>query len=151
MLSPGALGNMVSHTTCPRTQASKPTILLADDDPALLQGLQKLLESEFSVVACVRDGCDLLEAAKAHAPDVIITDISMPCLSGIRAARHLKLAQPQIRIIFLTVHDEPAFLAEAKKIGALGYVVKQSAALDLIPAIQEALQGRSFVSPALRN
>ena len=71
--------------------------------------------------------------------------------SGIRAARQLRPDQPTARIIFLTVHDEPAFLAEARKIGALGYVNKQSADSDLIPAIREALQGRSFVSPSARQ
>ena len=73
----------------PGDRVIKPTILLADDDPALLQNLQRLLESEFEVVASVSDGCALLEAAKTLVPDLIVTDISMPCLSGIRAARQL--------------------------------------------------------------
>jgi len=132
----------------PSDRVIKPTILLADDDPALLQNLQRLLESEFEVVAPVHNGLELLEAAKALVPDLIVTDISMPCRSGIRAARQLRLDQPTARIIFLTVHDEPAFVAEGRKIGALGYVVKQCADADLIPAIREVLQGRSFVSPS---
>jgi DNA-binding NarL/FixJ family response regulator len=129
----------------------KPTILLADDDPALLQSLQRLLESEFEVVASVSDGSALLKAAETLVPDLIVTDISMPCLSGIRAARQLKIGQPSARIIFLTVHDEPAFLAEARKIGALGYVIKRSADSDLTPAIREVLQGRPFVSHSARQ
>jgi DNA-binding NarL/FixJ family response regulator len=135
----------------PSDRVIKPTILLADDDPALLQNLQRLLESDFEVVASVHNGLELLEAAKALVPDLIVTDISMPCLNGIRAARQLRLDQPTARIIFLTVHDEPAFLAEAGRIGVLGYVVKQSADSDLIPAIREVLQGRSFVSPSARQ
>jgi len=75
----------------------------------------------------------------------------MEGLSGIRAARQLKSEQPNARIIFLTVHDESAFVAEAHKVGALGYVIKRSADSDLIPAIREALQGRPFVSSAARQ
>ena len=127
------------------------TILLADDDPNLLESVQKLLEPEFNVVACVSDGYELIEAAKSLVPDLIVTDISMEGLNGIHAARRLKSEQPNARIIFLTVHDESAFVAEARKVGALGYVIKQSANTDLIPAIQEALQGRSFVSSAARQ
>ena len=134
-----------------KEDVKKNTILLADDDRDLLESLQKLLESEFNVVACVTDGFKLIEAAKLLAPDLIVTDISMEGLSGIRAARRLKSEQPNVRIIFLTVHDESAFVAEAHKVGALGYVIKQSADSDLIPAIRAALQGRSFVSSAAQQ
>jgi len=134
-----------------KEDVKKTTILLADDDRDFLQSVQMLLQSEFNVVACVSDGYQLLEAAKLHAPDLIITDISMEGLNGIRAARRLKLEQPNARIIFLTVHDEPAFVTEARKVTALGYVIKRSADSDLIPAIREVLQGRRFVSPAVRQ
>jgi DNA-binding NarL/FixJ family response regulator len=117
----------------------------------MLKSLQDLLRADFEVLACVNDGCELIEAASSLLPDLIITDISMQRLSGIRAARHVMRDQPNARVIFLTVHDEPAFLTEARKIGALGYVVKQSAGLDLIPAIRQVLQGRSFVSAPLRD
>jgi DNA-binding NarL/FixJ family response regulator len=135
----------------PAVRRNKPTIVLADDDRALLEGVHKLLKSEFNVVACVSDGYGLIEAAKSFLPDLIVTDISMEGLSGIRAARQLMLEQPVPRIIFLTVHEEPAFLAEARKVGALGYVVKRSADSDLIPAIREVLKGRSFVSRAAQQ
>jgi DNA-binding NarL/FixJ family response regulator len=134
-----------------KEDVKKNTILLADDDRDLLESVQKLLESEFNVVACVTDGFKLIEAAKLLAPDLIVTDISMEGLSGIRAARRLMSEQPNARIIFLTVHDESAFVAEAHKVGALGYVIKRSADSDLIPAIRAALQGRSFVSSAARQ
>lgn len=126
---------------------SKPTILLADDDAALLQTVQKLLQPEFIVVASVGDGEALLEAAQAHRPDLIIADITMPLLNGLQAARRLKETQPDARILFLTVHEDHAFVAAAKKIGALGYVIKRCAASRLIPAIHRVLQGDSFVSP----
>ena len=134
----------------PRTM-KKPRILLADDDADLLQSVQTLLEAEFEIVASVRDGYALIEAAKSLGPDVIVTDISMPLFSGLRAVRQLKKYQPNARIIFLTVHDERPFVAEAMKIGASGYVVKRSAHLDLVPALREVLRGGSFVSAAARE
>jgi DNA-binding NarL/FixJ family response regulator len=134
-----------------KEDVKKTTIVLADDDRDLLESVHKLLQSEFNVVACVSDGYQLIEAAKLFAPDLIVTDISMEGLSGIHAARRLKSEQPNARIIFLTVHDESAFVSEARKVGALGYVIKRSADSDLIPAIREVLQGRSFVSSAARQ
>jgi len=129
----------------------KPRILLADDDAALRESVQKLLESEFRIVASVGDGQALLEAAQALTPDLIIADISMPFLDGFQAIRRLKAIQPNARIIFLTVHDERPFVAEAMKIGASGYVVKRFAHLDLVPAVREALRGGSFISATARE
>ena len=119
--------------------------MLADDDAALREGVQKLLEPEFEILASVGDGQSLIEAAQTLTPDLIISDISMPLLNGLQATRRLIALQPKARVIFLTVHEEAAFVAEANKSGALGYVVKRCAASHLIPAIREVLQGRSFV------
>ena len=127
----------------------KPRILLADDDGDFLQALQTLLGSEFEIVASVGDGYALMEAAALHEPDVIVTDISMPLLSGFRAARQLRRDQLNIPIIFLTIREELAFVAEAQKLGASGYVVKRSAGSDLLPAIRTVLQGGSFISADL--
>jgi len=129
----------------------KPRIVLADDDRAFLQALQTLLGAEFEILASVEDGAALLEAAAAHQPDVIVTDITMPVLSGFRAARQLRRDQPSIPIVFLTIREEPAFVAEAQKLGVSGYVVKRSAASDLMPAIRTVLLGGSFISADLRN
>lgn len=124
---------------------------MADDDGDYLQALLTLLASEFEIVASVGDGYALIEAAMVHDPDVIVTDISMPRLSGLRAARRLRMGRPNTPIVFLTVREHPAFLAEAQKLGVLGYVVKRSASSDLVPAIRTVLQGRSFISSALRE
>ena len=129
----------------------KPTILLADDDRDFLQALQTLLTPEFAILDCVSDGYALITAAAAHKPDLIVTDISMPLLSGLHAARQLRRDQPNIPIIFLTIREDPAFVAEAQKLGVSGYVVKRSAASDLMPAIRKVLLGGSFISPDLRN
>jgi DNA-binding NarL/FixJ family response regulator len=129
----------------------KPKILLAEDDGDFLQALQTLLASEFEIVASVGDGYALIKAAAVHKPDLIVTDISMPLLSGLHAARQLRRDQPSIPIIFLTIREEPAFVAEAQKLGVSGYVVKRSAASDLMPAIRTVLLGGSFISADLRN
>jgi DNA-binding NarL/FixJ family response regulator len=119
----------------------KPQILLADDDPELLDAVAKLLGPEFEVVASVKHGHALIEAAKALTPDLIVTDISMPLLSGFHAIRRIKADCPDTRVIFLTVHTEPGFVTAAKKMGALGYVTKQCIPTHLIPAIREVLNG----------
>ena len=129
----------------------KPRIVLADDDRAFLQALQTLLGAEFEILASVEDGAALLEAAAAHQPDVIVTDITMPVLSGFRAARQLRRDQPSIPIVFLTIREEPAFVAEAQKVGVSGYVLKRRAASDLMLAIRTVLLGGTFISADLRN
>jgi DNA-binding NarL/FixJ family response regulator len=123
-------------------------VLLADDDAAFQEALRKFLEPHFQIVASVGDGKALVEAAQALTPDVIIADISMPVLNGLQAVRRLKAVQPNARILFLTVHEEPAFVTEAEKSGALGYVLKRCAPSDLIPAIRKVLQGSSFICPS---
>lgn len=129
----------------------KPRIVLADDDRDFLQAIQTLLGSEFEIVASVGDGFALIEAAAVHEPDLIVTDISMPLLSGFRAARQLRRDRPSVPIIFLTISEEPAFIAEVQKLGVSGYVVKRSTASDLMPAIRAVLQGSSFISAGLRK
>jgi DNA-binding NarL/FixJ family response regulator len=129
-------------------EATKPLILLADDDTAFLEGLRRLLEPEFRIAESVGDGRALVEAAQARSPDLIVADISMPLLNGFQALRRLKVAQPNARVIFLTVHEEPAFVSEAMKSGAQGYVLKRCAPFHLIPAIRAVLQGSLFVCPA---
>ncbi len=125
----------------------RPRILLADDHPAILKKVTGLLEPEFDVVGTVADGQALISAAAALQPDVVVVDISMPGINGIEAARQFKQAGSTAKIIFLTIHEDPDFLAEALSTSALGYVVKSRIATDLIPAIHEALANRSFVSP----
>src|SRR5262245_64633217 len=102
-------------------------VLLADDHPTVLEDLRALLESEFEVVAAVRDGNELVNAVEALAPDVIVTDIAMPGLDGITAASRILRRNPATRIIFVTVHDEMEIVQRGLASGACGYVVKLSA------------------------
>ncbi len=124
-------------------------VLLADDHEAMLDRAKLLLEKELQVVGTVGDGQAALEAVAELNPDVLILDISMPVLSGIQAALLLKLTKSEVRIVFLTVHEDPDFAREALATGAQGFVVKPRLVTDLPVAIKEVLAGRSFVSPSI--
>jgi DNA-binding NarL/FixJ family response regulator len=121
-------------------------VLLADDHPGLLAAVRSLLETDTDVIACVDDGECLFEAAMKLQPDIIVTDISMPKLSGIQVANRLRESGCPSRIVFLTVHTDPDVIRVALETGALGYVVKTSLTSDLLLAIREAFLGRTFVS-----
>jgi DNA-binding NarL/FixJ family response regulator len=129
----------------------RPTVLLADDDQEFLNLVCQLLKTEFDVVGTVGDGKALLAAASDLHPDLLVTDISMPLLNGFQAARQLKKLEPSARILFLSVHEEAVAVTEAQAIGVDGYVVKRSAATDLIPALLQVLRGNRFVSEAIRQ
>ncbi len=129
----------------------RPRVLVADDHSVILAGLYSLLEADFDVVGAVEDGRAALEAARRLNPDVIILDISMPLLNGIEAAVQLRKMVPQTKIIFLTMHGDIAFLKEAFRAGASGYVTKQSAASELVTAIHEVIKGHTYISPLLTS
>jgi DNA-binding NarL/FixJ family response regulator len=123
-----------------------PRILLADDHHEMLDKVACLLEGEFEILAAVGNGRQLIEAALNLDPDVIVTDISMPVFSGIDAACFLKKLASRAKLIFLTVHEDPAFVAAAISAGAQGYVLKNRVFVDLIPAIRKVLQGQMYAS-----
>jgi DNA-binding NarL/FixJ family response regulator len=122
-------------------------LLLADDHTLLLEGLRMMLEPEFELAGVVEDGQALLTAAASLKPDVIILDISMPVLNGIDAARQLRRTVPAARLIFLTMHGNPDYVKEALRAGASGYLLKRSAASELLTAIRDVMKGRNYVSP----
>ena len=122
-------------------------VLIADDHEQMLKDIRDLLEPEFDVVGAVGDGQALLLAADAYQPEVIITDISMPHLNGIEAARLIIQKNPASRIILLTVHNDPALVEEGFAAGARGYVLKMKADEELALAIHSALQDKPFISP----
>jgi DNA-binding NarL/FixJ family response regulator len=109
--------------------------------------VEAIIEAAFEVVGAVGDGKALLETALSLQPDVIITDISMPTLSGIEAAKRLQESGSRAVVVFLTVHSDPDFVNACLSAGAFGYVVKIRMGTDLLPAVREALAGRVFVSP----
>lgn len=122
-------------------------LLLADDHTLLLEGLRMMLEPEFELVGVVEDGQALLAAAAELKPDLILLDISMPLLNGIDAARQLRKAVPASKLIFLTMHGDTDYVKEALRAGASGYLLKRSAASELLTAIRAVLKGHNYVSP----
>jgi DNA-binding NarL/FixJ family response regulator len=127
----------------------KPRVLLADDHQIVLEGLKSLLAGEFDVVGSVADGRSLVDQAAALRPDVIVADISMPRLNGLEAARLIKKADPTIKIVFLTMHPDATYAADAFEAGASGFVLKHSAPSELITAIHDALRGQTYVTPLI--
>lgn len=126
---------------------TRPRVLLADDHTLLLGAFDRLLAAECDVVGQVSDGRALVAAAEKLKPDVIVLDISMPMLNGLEAARQIKHALRDVKLVFVTMNEEPDLAAEAFRAGASAYLLKRSAASELIAAIREAMQGRSYVTP----
>ena len=127
----------------------RPRLLLADDHSLVIAGFRKLLEPEFEVVATVDDGRALVSRAVELEPDVVLLDISMPLLNGIEAARQIRKLRPNIKLIFVTMHSDPNYAAEALRVGACGYVLKSSAASELSAALRAALEGGTYVTPLI--
>jgi len=126
-------------------------LLLADDHPLMLEGLRKLLETDFDVVGTAADGRALLDAAEILLPDLVITDISMPGIDGIEATRRLRVLVPTARVLILSVHTERSWVRAAFEAGAYGYLTKISAPEEVGNAIREVLRGNFYVSPAVAN
>src|SRR4051794_19982005 len=129
----------------------RPRVLIADDHRIVGEGLRSLLTDDFDLVGIAEDGRDLVAKAKALSPDVVITDISMPNLGGIDALEQLKRNQPAIKVVFLTMHQDPAYARRAIAAGADGFVVKHSAAGELVMAVRAALKGETFISPSVTS
>ena len=127
-------------------------ILLADDHLVVREGLRSLLEaSGFKVVGEARDGREALKLARMLEPEVTVMDIGMPGLNGVDACRELLREVPEMRIIVLTMHGEDAYVIEALRSGARGYVLKTQAGSDLVRAIGEVTQGRIYLSPSVSS
>jgi DNA-binding NarL/FixJ family response regulator len=124
-------------------------IILADDHALILDTLKKLLEPEFEVIGTFAEGQALVEAAPALNPDLIVLDLSMPNMNGLNSGQRLKQLLPAVKLIYLTMNQDPDMAAEAFRLGASGYVLKHSAASELVKAIRETLRGGSYVAPLL--
>ena len=124
-----------------------PRVLLADDHVLLLGAFEKLLTPECEVVGQVSDGRALLAAAEKLKPDIIVLDIAMPLLNGIEAGRQIKQKLRSVKLVFLTMNEDADLAAEAFRTGASAYLLKRSAASELLTAIREVMKGRSYVTP----
>lgn len=127
----------------------QPRVLLGDDHGMFSEGLQQILEPQFEVVGIVENGHDLIAEAKRQRPDVIVTDISMPILNGIEAARRIQKLPHPPKIVFLTMHEDATYAMAAFRAGASGYVLKTSSSVDIIRAIVEVVRGHFYISPAV--
>ncbi|WP_313341009.1 response regulator transcription factor [Stenotrophomonas sp.] len=124
-------------------------VLLAEDGSAMGRQLRGLLSEQFEVIGLVQDGASLVKAAQSMLPDVVVTDIAMPELNGLEAARRLRLHRPVLGVVFITVHAEPQMVEQAMALGPCSYVLKSDAGDDLTLAVLAALRGEPFVSRSL--
>ncbi len=126
--------------------AQRPRLLLADDHEEFLEEVSRLLAGDFDLVGVARDGAELVECARKLSPDAVVTDFKMPKLTGIVAARQLVEGRVCLTVVLLTMYRDPQLVRDALNAGIRGYVLKERAGEDLIPAIQRALTGEIFVS-----
>ena len=126
-------------------------VVLADDHLEVIARIRAILGDEFEVIDAAENGQQAVSAVLALDPDVLVTDISMPFLNGLQAARSIQKFNSRVKIIFLTIHEDRDFIAAAFSAGATGYVTKRRLSTDLVFAIQEALKGHTFVSSSIRN
>lgn len=126
-------------------------ILLADDHTVVRQGLRKVLEErpEWQVVAEAGDGREAVRLAEEFRPDVAVVDVAMPLLNGIEATRQIARRAPQTKVLVLSMYSDEAYVTQMLKAGATGYLLKDSADVDLLQAVQAVSQGKSFFSPAV--
>ena len=127
-------------------EMSRTRVLVADDLAPMLSAVADLLQDSFDVLPMVSDGQSALDSAEALQPDLIVLDISMPVLNGIEVARELKCRANQAKIVFLTIQEDSDIIAACVAAGGLGYVFKSQMFTDLVPAINEVLAGRPFLS-----
>ncbi|MEO7144279.1 MAG: response regulator transcription factor [Bryobacteraceae bacterium] len=127
----------------------KPSVVLADDHGLVLAGISRILENGFDVMGTAGDGCQLLALCEKLKPDLVLLDISMPLMNGIEAARRLKVRLPKTKIVVVTIHSEREYVTEAFRAGADGYLLKSSAASELVTAIERVLSGHHYLTPFL--
>jgi len=124
-----------------------PRVLLADDHHLLLGALEKLLQEDCQIVGRVSDGHALVAAAQQLKPDVIVLDVAMPLLNGLEAGRQIKQLLRSVKLIYVTMNEDPDIAAEAFRVGASAYLLKRSTPVELLTAIREVMLGRSYVTP----
>lgn len=130
---------------------TRPRLLLADDHRIVAEGLRSLLEPEYELLEIVEDGQRLVESARRLQPDLIIADIAMPRMNGLEALRQLRRDGCRARVIFLTMHKDATYAARALEAGASGFVLKHSAATELLDAISSVRAGRIYLTPEIAD
>lgn len=131
------------------SEPPRPRILIADDHALVAEAFKRFLATDFDVIATVHDGHTLIQAANTLRPDVILADIAMPFLNGLHAAERIKRVLPEVKLIYVTINQDPSIIAEAFRLGASGYLLKTSVGSELMRAIHCVLRGRPYLSPSL--
>jgi DNA-binding NarL/FixJ family response regulator len=129
--------------------SGRPRVVVADDHPAMLDTLVRMLSPDFDVVAAVPDGVSAVAEAERLVPDVLVLDIAMPGLNGIAAATRLKERGSTAKVVFVTNMRDREFVQESLGLGDVGFVVKDRLVADLVPAVRSVLAGQAFVSPSI--
>ena len=127
----------------------RPRIVLADDHTLVLDALKNLIEPEFEVVGTFNDGQALVEAVSQLNPNVVVLDIGMPTMNGLNAGQRLKQMMPMVKLVYLTMNDDPDVAGEAFRLGASAFVLKNSAATELLQAIRKVVRGGYYVTPLM--
>lgn len=130
---------------------SKPRILLADDHLLLLDGLRRLLERHYELVGTVQDGLLIVSEAQRLQPDLVLLDVAMPVLNGLQAGKRLREQMPDVKILYVSMYGDRAYVEEAMRLGASGYILKRSGWEELSRAIEAVLGGRHFISQELSS
>ena len=125
---------------------TRPSIVFAEDNSMMSARVQLLLAPGAELVATVADGCALLAAVRQYRPDVIVTDIHMPCMTGLEAARHILAEQPKAKIVFVTAVHDAEVIRAALALGGLGFVAKRDVGTELVAAVQSSLEGKIYIS-----
>jgi DNA-binding NarL/FixJ family response regulator len=133
-----------------RPSSRPPSLLIADDNPQVLELVAGILKEEFDIIATARDGADALAAAVRLRPDAVVIDLSLPGMSGLEFAIEWRSVNPRARVILVTVYEDIPLLQTALGHGVLGYIHKNQLQTDLVPALRAALKGQIFVTPRLR-
>jgi len=131
-------------------QTSRPRILIADDHAMFAETVGLMLEKAYTVVGTVSDGRALISATMKLNPDLVVLDVGMPFLNGFDAARRIREQLPKLKLVFLTMHEDPNLAAAALELGCIGFVLKHSAGSELLKAIENVLRGFSYVTPKLK-
>jgi DNA-binding NarL/FixJ family response regulator len=129
----------------------RPRVILADDHTLVLDALKNLIEPEFEVVGIFADGHSLVEAAPKLNPNVIVLDISMPTMNGLNAGQRLKQVLPAAKLVYLTMNNDPDLAGEAFRLGASAFLLKNSAANELLRALRDVVRGGFYVTPLMTN
>jgi DNA-binding NarL/FixJ family response regulator len=137
------------ESLCQKT--SRPRILIAEDHLIFAECLREYLGRTFAIIGIVTDGRSMVERAISLNPDLVLADVSMPILNGFEAAQRIRKAAPNVKFVFLTMHNDPTLAAAAIEIGHVGFVLKSSGGKELLEAIEQVLHRHSYLTPRLKS